>query len=87
MKSLLLFYLLGDRNVLFSVELVALAIGLPIVIYAAWKGPLELKAFLLFATLVFAKAMRNPLVAPDNTTPQRELLRFPGLGIATIFPR
>lgn len=80
MKSLLLFYLLGDQNVLFSIELVALAIGLPIVIYAAWKGPLELKAFLLFATLVFAMAMRNPLVAPDNPTPQWELLRFPGLG-------
>jgi hypothetical protein len=80
MKSLLLFYLLRDRSVFFSVELVALTIGLPIVIYAAWKGPLELKAYLLFATLVFALALRNPVVAPDNTTPQWELLQFPGLG-------
>jgi hypothetical protein len=30
--------------------------------------------------LVFATAMRNPLVGPDNTTTQWELLRFPGLG-------
>ena len=80
MKSLLLLYLFADRRTFFSIEVAALALGLPIVIYALLRGPKDLKVFLIFAAALLVLALRNPLVIPTSSSPQWELMQFPGLG-------
>jgi hypothetical protein len=80
MKTMLLLYLTGDRHFLFWAEVFAALVGFAIMAYSLRYGPLELKLFLLFAALVFASALWNPLIDPMNRNPQWELLQFPGLG-------
>lgn len=80
MKTILLMYLVGNRQHLYWIELTACGIGLCIVVYGLWFGPLELKLAICFASLVFGVALWNPLVIPESSTPQWELLQFPGLG-------
>jgi hypothetical protein len=65
---------------LFLFNLIALAIGLPIVLYALRFAPTELRLSYLFAGLVLASALHRPLASfPGNYT-QWQLLEIPGCG-------
>lgn len=80
MKTVLIWYLSGDHHSLFRMELAATILGAGIVAYALVYGPREIRFSLLFAGLVLAVALWNPLVIPGSPLPQWEILQFPGLG-------
>jgi hypothetical protein len=66
---------------------VAAVLGVAAMLYAAWRGPLELRLYILFAGLTFAAALATP--APSAPAIWWELLRHPGNGnryfVTTVF--
>lgn len=80
MKTMLIFYVTGNRQSFLLVEMVAAIAGLAVVVYSLCYAPLELRLCLLFAGMVFAVALWSPLVDPASRTPQWEILQLPGLG-------
>jgi hypothetical protein len=78
--TLLRFFLFGERPLLILAESIALIVGLMIVSYTARNAPVRLQLFLLFAALVLVLALLRPFVDPNSSSPQWELLQFPGLG-------
>jgi hypothetical protein len=65
---------------LFFVNVVALAVGLPFVLYALRYAPAELKLAYLFAGLVLASALHRPLASFLGDEVQWQLLEIPGVG-------
>lgn len=65
---------LGVSHTTAALTLIAtvVVLGTAVLIYGAWRGPLELKLFILFAVLVFGVSLRNPLMSP--TGPQWPVL-------------
>ena len=57
---------------------VAAVLGVAALLYAAWRGPLELKLYILFGALTFASALAMP--APSAPAVWWDLLRHPGNG-------
>lgn len=54
-------------------------VGLGALIYALWRGPLELRLFTLFAAWIMFGALVTPVAS--LTTPQWEILALPGSGL------
>jgi hypothetical protein len=67
----------------FNIEVMATAVGVTILLYGLWRGPVEIKLLLSFASMVFAAALTHPLANP--TGPQWEFLRIPGCGTRYYF--
>jgi hypothetical protein len=67
----------------FAGEVLITIAGLSAILYAVWRGPIELKLFILFVSVVFAAALANPLAAPAGT--QWETLGVPGAGNRYFF--
>lgn len=57
---------------------IAAVLGVAALLYAAWRGPLELRLYILFAALTFLAALAWP--APSAPALWWELLRRPGNG-------
>jgi hypothetical protein len=70
---------LPPGKALFLAELIAIAIGLGVLIYALRRAPLELKLFIGFAFSVLAAGLASPLGGPSYR-PQWQWLSFPGVG-------
>lgn len=49
--------------------------GLALMLYAVWKGPLELKLLLAYGALVFAAALKSPYIG--GTKPQWQVMILP----------
>jgi hypothetical protein len=58
---------------------IALVIGLAIVGYALWRGPLPLKLFIFYSYLSLALAMIHPVASFGAEYPQWQLLLTPGV--------
>lgn len=58
---------------------IALVIGLAIVGYALWRGPLPLKLFIFYSYLSLALAMIHPVASFGAEHPQWQLLLTPGV--------
>ena len=80
MKTILLWHVVGNRGLLFRVEVVAMIVGLGVIAYAVRYGPLELRLFVMFAATVLTLALWSPLVDPSSQQPQWEILQLPGIG-------
>jgi hypothetical protein len=57
--------------------------GVAAILYAVWRGPIELKLFILFVSLVFGAVLADPLVSLTGT--QWEFLGVPGAGNRYFF--
>jgi hypothetical protein len=73
-------YFYSHFTSLFWLDLLALVIGLPFVVYALRHAPLELKLAYLFAALVLASALHRPLASFPGSYTQWQLLEIPGCG-------
>jgi len=51
--------------------------GLALMFYAVWKGPLRLKIFIVFGWLIAGVSLAKPLASPDQ--PQWEVMQYPGI--------
>jgi len=71
------------RKVPFAVEAVIALVGLSSLVYAVWRGPIQLKLFVLFVGVVLAAALVNPLAAVTGS--QWEVLAEPGAGNRYFF--
>ena len=69
---------------LFLAEAVATAVGVAILFYALWRGPAELRLFVVFSLLVFALCLTWPVVARRDRL-QWDLLLPPGDGNRYFF--
>lgn len=58
----------------------AMSVGLAILSYAVWRGPIELKLLVLFAAAVLALGLMHPLATTDGDHVQWEQLQIPGCG-------
>jgi hypothetical protein len=73
-------YFHSHLHSLFFIDSIALAIGLPFILYALRYAPTGLKLFHLFAGLVLAAALTHPIVNFAGNQQQWELLQVPGVG-------
>jgi hypothetical protein len=64
---------------LFLVQIAALAIGLSVMSYAAFYGPLELKLFLLYAAIALSLALVRPYAIVRGNYEQWGLMLTPGI--------
>jgi hypothetical protein len=64
---------------LFLIQAIASVIGLAFLIYACWRGPIELKLFILFSAAVLALGLARPMAAEPQRL-QWEVLQVPGCG-------
>jgi phosphatidylserine synthase len=67
----------------FAGEVLVTIVGLSALIYAVWRGPAELKLFILFVTTAFAAALAHPLATRIGF--QWEDLGHPGWGNRYFF--
>ncbi len=73
-----------SAGALFLVEVIAIAVGLGLLLYALRYGPTELRLFILFAAAVFALCLMRPLLAPPDQL-QWDFLIRPGDGNRYFF--
>ncbi len=71
---------LFHTRALFIIDVAAMIIGLAILGYALRRGPMELKLFLLFSSVVFGLGLLHPLATTDGNHVQWEQLQVPGCG-------
>ncbi len=67
----------------FACEVLITIGGVAAILYAVWRGPIELKLFILFVSLVFGAVLADPLVSLTGT--QWEILGVPGAGNRYFF--
>ena len=80
LKEFVRLYYVGNPVLLSFLELVALALGVPVMTYAVLYGPVRLKLFILFSVTVLILGLTHPLVDPSSVVPQWQLLQTPGIG-------
>jgi hypothetical protein len=75
-----LIQLFGHVRPLLIIDFLAMLVGLAILFYALWRGPIELRLFILFATAVLVLGLIHPLATTDGDHVQWEQLQVPGCG-------
>jgi hypothetical protein len=73
-----LFFLSSNRQLLFSLEVLAILLGVSIVLLSLRGAPYAAKLFLLFAAGVLLLALSHPIAGPDLKFSQWEYLQLPG---------
>ena len=73
-------YYYSHFHSLFYFNVIALAVGLPFVLYALRRAPTELKLVYLFASLMLASALHRPIASFLGDEVQWQLLEIPGVG-------
>jgi hypothetical protein len=64
---------------LLLVQTIAMAVGLAIVGYTLWRGPMELKVFIFYAYFSLTLALIHPVASFGADYPQWQLLQTPGV--------
>ena len=78
-RTFIQLYFFSHLNALPVIESVAAILGALVMLYAVWRGPLELKLFVLFAVAVMALGLARPLASEPQRL-QWEALQVPGCG-------
>jgi hypothetical protein len=74
-----IYYYFSEPRYLFSLETSGAVIGLLILGYALWRGPKELKLFVVFSVAVLTLGLVRPMAAEPQRL-QWEALQVPGCG-------
>lgn len=79
LRTFIQLYFFSQIRSLPAIEAVAAILGITILIFAVWRGPLELKLFVAFAVAVMALGLTRPLASEPQRI-QWEALQVPGCG-------
>lgn len=78
-RTFIQLYFFSHFHALPAIEAIAAVLGVSVLVFGVWRGPLELKLFVAFAVAVMALGLSRPLASEPQRV-QWEALQVPGCG-------